>query len=197
MADFFKNADKYIKDWHILTFLGVLVLGYVVYEYSGRQNLLVSNYQGLTPSSISNAASKANSSNSGYQQAPSPNPPTSTGPSGLDMYQDNLDGPSELSHVPTSIKAIPTVNNANQPMDPSELLPKDGTSNWAQNQSVSPGMNGINLLDSRTLSIGMQSQNLRNANHQLRADPVIPSGPAPCFQTTISKEDTGVGLVVC
>jgi hypothetical protein len=197
MANFFENADKYIKDWHILTFLGVLVLGYVVYEYSGRQNLLVSNYQALTPSSISNDASKVTSSISGYQQGPTTNTPTNTGPSGLDMLQDNLNGPAELSNVPNSIQAIPTVNNANQPMDPSELLPKDGNSNWATNQSVSPGMNGINLLDSRSLSIGMQSQALRNANHQLRADPVIPSGPAPCFQTTIGKDDTGVGLAVC
>lgn len=197
MADFFKNADKYIKDWHILTFLGVLVLGYVVYEYSGRQNLLVSNYQALTPSTISNAATKVNTPNLGYHQGPPTNTPTCATPSGLDMLQDNLNGPAELSNVPNSIQAIPTVNNANQPMDPSELLPKDGNSNWAKNQSVSPGMNGINLLDSRSLSIGMQSQTLRNANQQLRADPVIPSGPAPCFQTTIGKDDTGVGLAVC
>lgn len=192
MADLFKNLDKYIKDWHILTFLGVLVLGYVIYEYNGKQNLLVSNYQGVNQQSLnpSPVNMKAGST-------------SATGGSGLpyanDPMQDQLNSPAVLSNVPSSIQPIPTNNGGNQQglMDPKELLPRDTNSQWVQNQSVSPGMNGMNLLDSRSLSIGMQSQSLRNANYQLRADPVIAPGPAPCFQTTITKDDTGVGLSVC
>lgn len=195
MADFFKNLDKYIKDWHILTFLGLLVLGYVVYEYSGRQNLLVSNYQGITsqnvtPQVVSTATVSGNS----------PSAPGSGAalPAGLDALQDNLNGPAQIAQVPSTISQVPTNNMGNQQMmNPTELLPSDVNGPWVQGQSVSPGMSGMNLLDSRSLSIGMQSQTLRNANQQLRSDPVIPSGPAPCFQSTITKEDTGVGLSVC
>lgn len=195
MADFFKNLDKYIKDWHILTFLGLLVLGYVVYEYSGRQNLLVSNYQGVTsqnvtPRVVSGPSTSAN--------APSTAGSGAALPAGLDALQDNLNGPAQLAQVPSTISPVPTNNMGNQQMmDPNELLPSDVNGPWVQGQSVSPGMNGMNLLDSRSLSIGMQSQTLRNANQQLRSDPVIPPGPAPCFQTTITKDDTGVGLNVC
>lgn len=195
MADFFKNLDKYIKDWHILTFLGLLVLGYVIYEYSGRQNLLVSNYQGITtqnatPSVVSTSSSSANT--------PSRQVSGGSLPVGLDALQDNLNGPAQLGQVPSTISPVPTNNMGNQQMmDPSQLLPSDVNSGWVQSQSVSPGMSGMNLLDSRSLSIGMQSQTLRNANQQLRSDPVIPTGPAPCFQTTITKDDTGVGLNVC
>ena len=46
-------------------------------------------------------------------------------------------------------------------MDPSELLPSDSNSGWVQSQSVSPGMSGMNLLDSRSLSIGMQRPNIK------------------------------------
>jgi len=195
MADFFKNLDKYIKDWHILTFLGLLVLGYVVYEYSGRQNLLVSNYQGITsqnvtPRVVSTATASGNT----------PSTPVSGSalPAGLDALQDNLNGPAQLAQVPSTISQVPTNNMGNQQMmNPTELLPSDVNGPWVQGQSVSPGMSGMNLLDSRSLSIGMQSQTLRNANQQLRSYPVIPSGPAPCFQSTITKEDTGVGLSVC
>ena len=195
MADFFKNLDKYIKDWHILTFLGLLVLGYVVYEYSGRQNLLVSNYQGVTSQ---NVAPRVVSSPSTSPNAPLAQASGAVLPAGVDALQDNLNGPAQLGQVPSTISPVPTNNMGNQQMmDPSELLPSDSNSAWVMGQSVSPGMSGMNLLDSRNLSIGMQSQTLRNANQQLRSDPVIPAGPAPCFQTTITKDDTGVGLSVC
>jgi len=195
MTDLFKNLDKYIKDWHILTFLGLLVLGYVIYEYNGKQNLLVSNYQGvnqqnLTPGPVAMKPASGSSSSM---------PSMGGQPIANDPLQDSLNGPALISQVPSSIQSVPTNNGGNQqgPMDPNQLLPRDSNSQWVQNQSVSPGMNGMNLLDSRSLSIGMQSQTLRNANQQLRADPVISSGPAPCFQSTISKDDTGVGLSVC
>lgn len=191
MADFFKNLDKYVKDWHILTLLGLFVLGYIIYEYSIKQNTHVSNYTG-----ISNHVSTS------QKTPPAPVPKTlhqSTIPKGVDCLQDNLDGPSMITQVPTTIQNVPTINNSgNQQnlLNPQDLLPRDTNSHWAQNQTVSPGLGGLNLLDSRSLNIGMQSQTLRNANQQLRADPVIPSGPAPCFQTTITKNDTGVGLQV-
>ena len=194
MADFFKNLDKYVKDWHILTLLGLLILGYIIYEYSGKQNLLVSNYQGVT-------SQRVTPSSTPRSQPPQQggNPPVSSGlPSGVDNLQDNLNGPAILNQLPTTIQNVPTPNVGNQQnlLNPQDLLPRDTNSQWAQSQNVTPGISGMNFLDNNSLMIGTQSQTLRNANQQLRADPVIPAGPAPCFQTTITKDDTGVGLQV-
>lgn len=193
MADFFKNLDKHVKDWHILTLLGLIVLGYIVYEYSIKQNLFVSNYQGVT--GVQNMNPAEITSNNTQVTNTSVN---NNSPPGVDMLQDDLNGPAMLSQVPTTIQNVPTNSTGNQQntLNPQDLLPRDTNSEWAQNQNVSSGIGGLNFLDSRSLSIGMQSQTLRNANQQLRADPVIPSGPAPCFQTTITKNDTGVGLQV-
>ena len=194
MADFFKNLDKHVKDWHILTLLGLIVLGYIVYEYSIKQNLFVSNYQGVTGVQNINPAEITSNNNKQVTNTSVNN----NSPPGVDMLQDDLNGPAMLSQVPTTIQNVPTNSTGNQQntLNPQDLLPRDTNSEWAQNQNVSSGIGGLNFLDSRSLSIGMQSQTLRNANQQLRADPVIPSGPAPCFQTTITKNDTGVGLQV-
>ena len=103
-----------------------------------------------------------------------------------------------MNQLPTTIQNVPTPNVGNQQnlLNPQDLLPNDTNSQWAQSQNVTPGISGTNFLDNNSLMIGSQSQTLINANQQLRADPVIPTGPAPCFQTTITKDDTGVGLQV-
>ena len=193
MAGIFKNLVKDVKEGHILTLLGLLVLGYIIYEYSKKQNLVVSNYQGITtqnvlPNKISNSPAE-----------PKTNPVVSQSvPSGLDNLQDNLNGPAILNQVSTTIQNVPTnsVGNQQNLLNPQDLLPQDVNNQWVQSQTVTPGITGMNFLDNNSLKIGTQSQTLRNANQQLRADPVIPNGPAPCFQTTITKDDTGVGLQV-
>jgi len=192
MADFFKNLDKYIKDWHILTFLGLLVLGYVVYEYSGRQNLLVSNYQGVTSQ---NVAPRVVSGPSTSANAPST--PGSGGALPTDGLQDDLNGPALLGQVPSTISPVPTNNmGSQQTMNPNELLPRSG--NQLSDGNVSPELSGMNnLLGDRSILLPDVNNVLRNANLQIRSDPVIQPGPAPCFQTTITKDNTGGGLNVC
>ena len=60
-----KKFDKCIKDWHILTFLGLIVLGYIIYEYSLQKNMLVTNYQGVTGQQKLNPAQMGQLSPSG------------------------------------------------------------------------------------------------------------------------------------
>tara|TARA_B100000902_G_scaffold389513_1_gene436796 strand:+ start:8762 stop:9343 length:582 start_codon:yes stop_codon:yes gene_type:complete len=191
MASFFKNLDKQIKDWHILTFLGLLVLGYVIYEYSGRQNRLINNYQG-GKNYISAAApvapvSKPNSgpvNNKVSQGMVPPIDPMSDSP-------NSLNSPSSFSQVSSSqIAPVPTTPGSVsvQPINPSDLLPSG---------SAGQQLSG-NFLNSRELSIGMQSQVLRNANQTIRKDPVIPvnQGPPCQFQSNITSEMGGGGLNV-
>ena len=195
MAGFLKNLDKQIKDWHILTVLGLLVLVYVLYQYSGRQNRVLGNFAGqknyvTSAASVASPNNSVPSSNTGVennQVSQGMVPP-------MDPMSDSsssLSAPSSLSQVSsTTISPVPTVPGSVsvQSMNPADLLPS-GTSG----QSLSG-----NFLNSRDLVIGMQGQVLRNANQTIRKDPVIPvtQGPPCPFQSNITAEMGGGGLNV-
>ena len=75
----------------------------------------------------------------------------------------------------------------------SNLLPKDDPKLDASFTEFSPAkdLEGQNFIDTNKFAIGMQSQTLRNANHQLRSDPPISNTMAcasPWNNTTIDKE---------
>ena len=189
MADFFKNLDKNIKDWHILVVLGLLVLGYVLYEYCGKQNMIVNNFQARSTDVVS-----------------TPTPPEAR------MQQTNTVQPTcaddsngatvlAVGQVQFDNRAQGPITTRPTDMDPSLLLP-NSNDNWS---SMRPdgGMGGINFL-TNTPGIGMQSQTLRNANLQLRADPQIPPATVPNMQNMTclcapqsTIEGDNIGLKVC
>ena len=75
----------------------------------------------------------------------------------------------------------------------SNLLPKDDPKLDASFTEFSHAkeLEGQNFIDTNKYAIGMQSQTLRNANHQLRSDPPISNTMAcasPWNNTTIDKE---------
>ena len=75
----------------------------------------------------------------------------------------------------------------------SNLLPKDDPKLDASFSEFSPAkdLEGQNFIDTNKYAIGMQSQTLRNANHQLRSDPPIANTmecSSPWNNTTIDKE---------
>ena len=76
-------------------------------------------------------------------------------------------------------------------LTPSELLPRDTESTWAQN--VPAGQGG--LTDQNFLNAGYHvgvntvGQSLRNANRQIRSDPPCPQVKvSPWLQTTIEPD---------
>lgn len=75
--------------------------------------------------------------------------------------------------------------------NPSDLLPKDSNSDWAQlNPSVTGGGATPDLLQAG-YHIGLDTigQTLRNANYQLRSDPIIPKQDiGPWSQSTIEPD---------
>ena len=76
----------------------------------------------------------------------------------------------------------------------SNLLPKDDPKLDASFTEFSPAkdLEGQSFIDTNKYSIGMQSQTLRNANHQLRSDPPIANTmecSSPWNNTTIDKEE--------
>lgn len=75
----------------------------------------------------------------------------------------------------------------------SNLLPKDDPKLDANFTEFSPAkeLQGQDFIDTNKYAIGMQSQTLRNANHQLRSDPPIVntmSCSSPWNNTTINQE---------
>ena len=208
MADFFKNLDKIVKDWHILVVLGLLVLGYVLYEYCGKQNLLLSNYQGVSAPNIT-ATNIPTQEQGPRQMMSNRNGQLNQGARvmGFDPARDDLNsGATELNQGQVQLdgRAPSAPTTRQMDLDPSQLLPNSNNS-WGGLRTTG-GMENINFLTSNQNGIGMVSQSLRNANQQLRADPVITPAIIPNLQgmaclcapaSTIGPDNTGVGLEIC
>ena len=81
----------------------------------------------------------------------------------------------------------------------SNLLPKDDPKLDDSFSEFAPSLEGKNFVDAYKFVFGSQSQSLRNANYQLRSDPVNPQeNVCPWMQSTIYPEkrrqlDIGAG----
>jgi hypothetical protein len=76
-------------------------------------------------------------------------------------------------------------------LTPSELLPKDMNSIWAEQNPMGPGsLKGKNFLSAGALiGVNTVGQSLRNANLQIRSEPPNPQVPISVFnQSTISPD---------
>ena len=76
-------------------------------------------------------------------------------------------------------------------LTPTELLPKDMNSIWAEQNPMGPGsLKGKNFLSAGALiGVNTVGQSLRNANLQIRSEPPNPQVPVSIFnQSTISPD---------
>ena len=94
--------------------------------------------------------------------------------------------------VQTSMPGIPSsCSKPNNVQNPSELLPKDSNSQWAQlNPSGKGELANVNLLKSGYhIGIDTIGQTLRNANLQIRSEPPNPQlSVGPWNQSTIEPD---------
>ena len=76
-------------------------------------------------------------------------------------------------------------------LTPSELLPKDANSVWAeQNPMGSGSLKGKNFLSAGALiGVNTVGQSLRNANYQLRSEPPNPQVPVSVFLNSTIEPD--------
>ena len=84
-------------------------------------------------------------------------------------------------------------------LTPSELLPKDMNSVWAEQNPMGPGsLKGKNFLSAGALiGVNTVGQSLRNANLQLRSEPPNPQVQVSIFnQSTISPDITHRALEI-
>jgi hypothetical protein len=115
-------------------------------------------------------------------------------------------GPIREAAVKTAPEVVPTPSsgpadfgNAEQPagcyprdqLTATELLPRDGTSVWAQQNPLGPGsLKGKNFLSAGALiGINTVGQSMKNANLQLRSEPPNPQMPVSIFNNSTIEPD--------
>lgn len=96
------------------------------------------------------------------------------------------EGPAEFGSAEAPAGCYPR-----DQLTPSELLPKDMNSIWAEQNPMGPGsLKGKNFLSAGALiGVNTVGQSMRNANLQLRSEPPNPQMPVSIFnQSTISPD---------
>ena len=114
-----------------------------------------------------------------------PTPPATAGKEGYVDLSD-FEGPSQFGNAEAPAGCYPR-----DQLTPSELLPKDPNSIWAQQNPMGTGsLKGKNFLSAGALiGVNTVGQSLRNANYQLRSEPPNPQVPVSVFnQTTIEPD---------
>ena len=141
----------------------VIYIIYLFYKYySGKSSSGKEQMNAYNNSAYSN-----NKSNTGY-----PNSGVSpSGPIGQNSSYGNI-----KSNNTTSTQGIPSACSQPTVQNPSDLLPKDSNSEWAQlNPSGQGDLSNINLLKSGYhIGIDTIGQTLRNGNLQIRSEPPNP-----------------------
>jgi hypothetical protein len=104
---------------------------------------------------------------------------------------------ASVNSAPSSGQGIPSSCNKQNIQNPSDLLPKDNNSQWAQLNPAGKGdLANINLLKAGYhIGIDTVGQTLRNANLQIRSEPPNPQiNVGPWNQSTIEPDFMRVPL---
>ena len=152
--------SKFFTKERVIILVAFLVLIWALYYYSGSKTMIVDRMS------------------DGSVMGPPTAPTSITAPIAPKVNSDS---------APNGYSSQPVVSN------PSDLLPKDANSQWA---SLNPSsMNQGDILMPDLLQAGYHigldtiGQSLRNANLQLRSDPIIPkSDIGPWNQSTIEPD---------
>ena len=173
--DIVTGFGKFFTRDKVIIFIALLVLGYALFSYSDSKMMIVDRMEDGSPKQPSVNATSA--------QYVVPPPPANLPPS-------------------ATAAGAGAGNYAQQPVaNPSDLLPKDANSQWAALNPVSMNQGNIAMPDLLLAGyhIGLDTigQTLRNANLQLRSDPIITKqNTGPWMQSTIEPDLGRVPLEV-
>jgi hypothetical protein len=167
--------SKFFTRDKVIIFIALLILGYALFSYSDSKTMIVDRME--------DGSSKQPSMNATSAQYVVPPPPANLPPSAT----ASAAGPGNYAHQPVA--------------NPSDLLPKDANSQWAALNPVSMNQGNIAMPDllQAGYHIGLDTigQTLRNANLQLRSDPIIAKqNVGPWMQSTIEPDLGRVPLEV-
>ena len=180
---FVKNLQKNIKAHHFIALIGIVVLALAIAQYSGRKTTYSDGFGDGYAGSPSNVPNQINTGVSGNAAAVAM---PAVGPIGQNEVYANV--PQGCGASPNGLAPEP---RPNKQYNPSELLPKDINSQWAQlNPAGSADFKNVNLLKAGSL-IGIDTigSTLRNANLQERSEPPNPTtAVSPWLNTTIEPD---------
>jgi hypothetical protein len=161
------SFKKIWNDYGIGAIIAVLLVAYgvnLLANYITNKGNHGYELMSSTPNQAYSNSRKSNSKNSGSGgYGPKPSEPL-----GQNEVFSSVNGSSNTNQISSCSKP--------QTQNPSDLLPKDNNSQWAQlNPSGKGELANINLLKAGyNIGIDTIGQSLRNANQQLRSDPPCP-----------------------
>ena len=193
---FLKNLQKNIKAHHFIALVGVLVLALAIMQYSGRKSIFNDGFGNGRP------AAPMNNVPGGPLLGPNTGSDVGTVVGAVDGG-DGVGQNEVYANVPagsstTTYGLTPTPPQRGN-YDPSELLPKDVNSQWAQlNPAGSADFKNVNLLKAGYLiGIDTVGSTLRNANLQERSEPPNPTTTvSPWSNSTIEPDLMRVPLEI-
>ncbi len=181
LAKFFgKNKNKIVN---ILLILAVVVLAGVLFKYNNDKSLLSDN---MSNNPFANAGKVNETPSQGEAGLNDANPS-----GGVVTPVSTTDGDSFLNVNGLSSGKATNTNCNNQPtMDPKELLPSDSNNEWS-NIMPNNDLKDVQMLNSgHHIGVNTVGSSLRNANLQIRSEPVIPqNNVGPWNNTTIEPDN--------
>lgn len=117
---------------------------------------------------------------------------SSTGPQQMGPVQDSVEGNNEVfASVGGASQSMAPASSCVSSSNPTDLLPKDTNSQWAQLNPVGQGgLANVNFLKAGyQIGIDTVGQSLRNANLQIRSEPPNPQlSVGPWNMSTITPD---------
>ena len=170
-----QGLSKFFTNERIVVLVIFLILVWGLLAYSGSKTMRVDTFGGSTPYS-------AASSVTGSMDEAGP-------------VSNNMDSNNAATNAAPAAPAAPAVTQlaGSNVAKPSDLLPNDPNSQWSALNPNSMSQGDVLMPDllQAGYHIGLDTigQSLRNANLQLRSDPVIPrSAVGPWNQSTIEPD---------
>ena len=183
-----------MKDVVIIALVVVVIL-FIVYQYdSSMFGLLQPSYEGFADAPKP-AEKKEEKKPEPKKDEKKPEPKKEEKKAGFQDMSDKKEGFADLN----AYEGPAQFGSADAPagcyprdqLTPSELLPKDMASVWAEQNPMGPGsLKGKNFLSAGALiGVNTVGQSLRNANLQVRSEPPCPQVAVSIFnQSTISPD---------
>jgi hypothetical protein len=171
-----------LKAHHFIALVGILVLAYAIYQYSGRKNTIASGFgnprRGGAPQPMGSAMAGG-----GLAGAPGQGVAQPANPAG-----QNEDY-AKVSGVNTTTYGLSAATGSAGMTDPADLLPNDVNSQWG-NLSAGADFKQVNMLKAGFhYGINTVGSSLRNANLQERSEPPNPTTiVSPWLNTTIEPD---------
>lgn len=179
------SLKKILNDYGIggIIFIIVIIYGlFMLFKHLGSKGMSGSESAQSMPSQYGGATSATSASPNGTGSTVQP----SDGLGHDETY-------AAVNGIQTSIPMMPSSCSTPMITNPAELLPKDTNSQWAElNPSGKGELANVNLLRAGyNIGISTIGGSLRNANQQIRSDPICPqTGPNGAGSPSIWNQST-------